>query len=159
MRIGGAKAASDSFDAPPSGQNLETGGAKSLSEPGILHIDEHVLWPARSEIVLGRYAESWRVNKKLVYEVRADDRPLASGVFGAWNLGAGTVDVDVTGARTLRLSTQVTRPANTLKRRPRPMRITKAAPCGSRAWPALRLRLPSRRTPGSPRSSRSTWPE
>jgi hypothetical protein len=115
LRIGGTKAASDSFDAPSSGQNLETGGAKSLSEPGILHIDEHVLWPARSEIVLGRYAESWRVNKKLVYEVRADDRPLASGVFGAWNLGAGTVDVDVTGARTLRLSTQVTRPANTLK--------------------------------------------
>jgi hypothetical protein len=114
-RIGGGQWATDSFARNAGEKNWETGGAKSLSEPGVLHIDEHVLWPQQPEIVIGDYAESWSVNKKLTYEVQGDGKPLASGTFGAWILGCGNVDVDVSGFKTLQLTTRCDRRGDTLK--------------------------------------------
>lgn len=96
-------------------RNWETGGASSLSEPGAIHIDAHVLWPPQSEVRIGDYAESWNVNKKLTYEVKGDGKTLTSGTFGAWILGAGQVDIDVTNLKSLELNTQVTRGNNTLR--------------------------------------------
>ncbi|HEX8339797.1 MAG TPA: alginate lyase family protein, partial [Tepidisphaeraceae bacterium] len=98
-------------------KNWETGGAKSLSVPGELKINAHVLWPVETEILRGSYAESRQVNKKLTYEVIGDNKPLANGTFGAWILGSGPIDVDVTGVAALRLTTQTNRgktTANTL---------------------------------------------
>jgi hypothetical protein len=115
-RIGGSRMTTDSFAGVGEGsKNWETGGARSLSEPGVLHLDEHALWPPQPEIVLGKYAESWSVNKKLTYEVQGDGKSLASGTFGAWILGSGNVDVDVTGLKTLQLTTKASRGDNTLK--------------------------------------------
>jgi hypothetical protein len=90
------------------GRNWETGGQKSRSEPGVLQIDEHVLWPQKPELLIGDYPECWPVDKKLSYEVQGDGKTLASGTFGAWILGSGKVDVDVTGLKTLKLTTNTT---------------------------------------------------
>ncbi len=86
-------------------KNLETGGKSSESIPGDLRIDEHILWPQNPEILLGRYAEAWNVNKKLTYDVLGDGRSLATDTFGAWMLGSGTVDVDVRSVTTMELRT------------------------------------------------------
>ncbi len=94
------------------GKNWETGGQKSHSEPGDLHLDVRVLWPQKPEIATGDFPENWNIGKKLFYEVKGDDRSLAAGAFGAWNLGRADIDVDVRGVKTLRLSTQAKRPAN-----------------------------------------------
>jgi hypothetical protein len=95
------------------GKNWETGGQDSDSTPGELRIDAHVLWPAKPEVLLADYAECWSVNKKLTYEVLGDRKPLASGTFGAWMLGKGDIDVDVSGLQTLELRTTVTRGKDT----------------------------------------------
>lgn len=86
------------------GKKEETGGAKSLSEPGELQIDVHALWPKKIEIATAEYPENWNVERKLSYRVSGDERTLASGVLGTWILGSGAIDVDVTGVKTLRLS-------------------------------------------------------
>jgi hypothetical protein len=116
-RIGGATARTDNFSSEPddSNKNWETGGAKSLSVPGELHIDEYVLWPAKAEVAIGDYAESWPVEKKLSYDVQADGKSLASGTFGAWILGSGSVGVDVSNAKVLRLAVTTTRGRNIKK--------------------------------------------
>jgi len=90
-------------------RNWETGGASSISEPGVLQIDEHVLWPQRPEIVIGDYPENWPVSKKLEYEVLGDTNALTSGTFGAWILGKHDIDVDVTNVKTLQLFTKTSR--------------------------------------------------
>ncbi|MBW8782510.1 MAG: hypothetical protein JF599_11565 [Verrucomicrobia bacterium] len=95
-------------------RNWETGGASSLSEPGVLQINAHVLWPQKVELALGDYPEKWLVSKKLTYEVKGDDRTLAGGTFGAWMLGSGDIDVDVSGLKTLRLTTRTQRADGTL---------------------------------------------
>lgn len=90
------------------GENWNTGGYNDQSEPGILKVDEYVLWPKEAELLIGRYAESWwPTHKKLEYAVQGDGKTLASGVFGPWILGSGTVDVDVKGLGKLQLSTAV----------------------------------------------------
>jgi len=99
------------------GQNSsrwETGGAKSLSEPGVLKIDEHMLWPRQAEIAIGSYPESWKVAKKLSYNVKGDETILTSGVLNPWILGSRAIDLDITGVKTLRLQTQVVRAKDTL---------------------------------------------
>lgn len=95
-------------------RNTETGGQNSRSEPGDLHIDAHALWPPQAELRIGDYAENWPVSKKLTYSVEGDGKALTSGTFGAWILGRGTVDIDVTGLKELRLTTQVERGRDTL---------------------------------------------
>jgi hypothetical protein len=113
--IGGTTRLADSFPGEQNQNNWESGGAKSLSEPGELHIDEHILWPAKVEVAIGDYAESWTVSKKLAYDVQGDGKKLASGLFGAWILGSGSIDVDVTGIKTLRLAVNTNRARNTKK--------------------------------------------
>jgi len=77
------------------------------NEPGVLKIDEHIAWPQQAQVVIGDYAENWSVNKLLTYRVEGDEKPLASGKFGAWMLGSGSIDVGVAGVRTLRLVTHI----------------------------------------------------
>jgi hypothetical protein len=89
--------------------NWETGGSNQLyNSPGVLRIDEHVLWPASGKFTIADYPECWSsVFKKLSYSVDGDGKSLANGTFKAWNLGQGTVDIDITGIKQLTLATDV----------------------------------------------------
>ena len=91
--------------------NWESGGAlnRMYNEPGVLKLDEHLAWPRDAEVSLGTYAENWDLVKALAYEVQGDGKRLAGGAFGSWILGSDPIDVDLTGVKTLRLSTRCDR--------------------------------------------------
>jgi len=46
------------------------------------------------------------VGRKVEYQIAGDGKALASGTFGAWILGNGSLDLDVTGVKTLQLTTR-----------------------------------------------------
>ncbi|MBN1516619.1 heparinase II/III family protein [Candidatus Sumerlaeota bacterium] len=85
----------------------ETGGLNRYDNtPGVLKLDVHVLWPRQGELVIADYAECHNVAKTTSYEVRADGKALASGVFKPWILGNEEIDVGVSGASDLELIVQ-----------------------------------------------------
>ena len=68
-------------------------------------IDAYLLYPALAALLLADYPESQSINKRLQYEVKGDGKILAAGIFNAWILGKGEIDVDVSGVKELVLST------------------------------------------------------
>ena len=74
-------------------------------EPGELFIDEYAVFPAKAQLLLADYPEVQSIAKRLTYEVRGDEKVLATGMFRSWILGTGNIDVDVTGVKTLALAT------------------------------------------------------
>ncbi len=74
-------------------------------EPGELRVDVWHVWPRTAQMLIADYPESQPVGKRLIYRVLGDGKTLASGRFHAWILGKGSVDVDLTGVRTLTLET------------------------------------------------------
>lgn len=85
----------------------EAGGPGTLSETGPLKMDVHALWPRQAEMMIANFPENLGVAKKLWYAVRADGEPLAEGRFGAWILGADSIDVSIQGIKELELETRV----------------------------------------------------
>ena len=62
-------------------------------------------WPNTQRTAFtGRAPEEHGTQRKLKYMVEGDGKLLAEGSFGAWILGEGKVDVDITGIRKLTLS-------------------------------------------------------
>ncbi len=93
--------------------NWETGGENQMyNEPGELKIDEHVLWPTTGKALIADYPETWwGVQKPLTYSVTGDNgKLLASGKLTTWNLGSANISVDVTGLKSLTLTTSIVRP-------------------------------------------------
>ena len=74
-------------------------------EPGELMIDAYALYPAKAQLLVADYPEVQAIAKRLAYEVKGDDRVLASGAFQSWILGRGVIDVDVSGVKSLTLAT------------------------------------------------------
>jgi hypothetical protein len=74
-------------------------------EPGELMIDAYMVWPRKAQMLIADYAESQPVGKRLHYEVKGDGKILAEGIFHAWILGKGEIDVDISGVKELVLST------------------------------------------------------
>ena len=97
--------APDGNNAPHGNWGSGSTHASVYNDPGVLKIDEHIAWPQQAQVVIGDYAENWNVNKLLTYRIEGDGKALTSGKFGAWILGSGSVDVDVTGIKSLRLVT------------------------------------------------------
>ncbi|HOM75960.1 MAG TPA: hypothetical protein P5324_10090, partial [Anaerohalosphaeraceae bacterium] len=85
----------------------QAGGSGTLSEPGPLKMDVHLLWPQTAEMMVADYPENLGTAKKLWYAVRADGQTLAEGRFGAWILGADQIDVALEGKTVLELETRV----------------------------------------------------
>jgi hypothetical protein len=83
------------------------GGGDTLSEPGLLNLDWHALWPRQAEIMVGNFPENQGQEKQLTYSVRGDGHELAQGAFGAWTLGRETIDVSIADVETLELMTSV----------------------------------------------------
>lgn len=87
------------------GPEADNRGTRIYGEPGNLYMDIYNAWPnARRTAFTGRAPEDHGMQKQLAYVVRGDDKVLAEGKFGAWILGEGKVDVDVTGIKKLTLS-------------------------------------------------------
>lgn len=87
----------------------DTGGFNGFQEPGLLNIDVYQLWPEQAEVRIGNYAESKRVSKKMVYEVVADGKLLATESMGTWILGNKAVKADLTGSKKLQLRVKTDR--------------------------------------------------
>jgi hypothetical protein len=81
----------------------QRGNRTNHNTPGLLKMDVHTAWPLQTDIVIGRAAEYHGITIPMDYTVEADGRVLAQGGFGAWLLGEGKCDVDVTGAEALTL--------------------------------------------------------
>ncbi|WP_284646142.1 hypothetical protein [Paenibacillus silviterrae] len=79
------------------------GNRTNHNEPGLLKMDVHTAWPPRTVQIVGRAAEYHGVTIPLKYAVEVDGEIRAEGEFGAWLLGEGRCDIDVSGARLLRL--------------------------------------------------------
>ena len=75
-------------------------------EPGELFVEVRQLLPQKAQLLIGDYPESQQIAKRLNYQVLGDGKELASGMFHAWILGRGSVDVDVTGVQHLTLETR-----------------------------------------------------
>lgn len=87
------------------GQSWESGGFNGYQEPGKLNIDVYNVWPLKTTLRIGNYAEAYSNNKKLVYEVRGDDKVLVKDSIGTWLLGRGDINVSVKNMKTLQLTT------------------------------------------------------
>lgn len=91
------------------GEDLR-GTRTAYNEDGVLKMDVHSAWPKESTQVVGMVAESigdpvyfQTYTIPLSYHVDVDGTAAAQGEFGAWLLGLGECDVDITGAKTLSL--------------------------------------------------------
>lgn len=71
--------------------------------PGLLKMDVHTAWPQESHQVIGLMAEDHHMYVPVRYAVKADDRTVVEGNFGAWLGCTETLDCDVSGAETLTL--------------------------------------------------------
>lgn len=86
------------------GENEDMRGTRSEHNcPGILNIDVHTAWPQQSQQIIGRAAEDHGVAIPLEYKVEVDGLVKAEGEFGAWLLGEGKCDVDISGANSIQL--------------------------------------------------------
>lgn len=87
------------------GPDADNRGTRISGEPGNLYIDIYNAWPNNQRTAFtGRAPEDHGTQRPLQYVVRGDGKTLAEGKFGAWILGEGRVDVDVTGVKKLTLS-------------------------------------------------------
>lgn len=73
---------------------------------GSLKIDVFNAWPKKAEVMIGTSTEGFYVNKKLWYSVSADNVKVVNDSTGAWILGSKKVSVDVSGKKTLELTTK-----------------------------------------------------
>ena len=89
------------------GKGCDNEGARMPnSEDGPLKIDVFNAWPQNNEIMIGTAAESFGVAKQLWYTVKADNDIVVNDSTGAWILGSDYIDVDISGKKTLTLSTK-----------------------------------------------------
>lgn len=80
--------------------NWETGGQNRLyNKEGNLCMDMHLLWPRKSDVRIGDYAESWGNDKKMKYCILADKKEVLSNCFRPWILGCDSIDIDVAGKK------------------------------------------------------------
>lgn len=87
------------------GPDADNRGTRISGEPGNLYMDIYNAWPNTQRTAFtGRAPEDHGTQRPLQYAVRGDGKTLAEGKFGAWILGEGRVDVDVTGVKKLTLS-------------------------------------------------------
>ncbi len=91
------------------GEDLR-GTRSNYNEDGPLKMDVHTAWPKTSTQVVGMVAESigdtigyHSYTIPLSWHVDVDGETKADGEFGAWLLGLGKCDLDLTGAKTLSL--------------------------------------------------------
>lgn len=84
------------------GEDLR-GTRTAHNTPGLLRMDVHTAWPGKSLQVIGRAAECHGITIPLEYRVEVDGEIKAEGEFGAWILGKGKCDIDIRGAKCLRL--------------------------------------------------------
>ena len=90
------------------GREADNRGTRISGEAGNLYMDVYNAWPNTTRTVYtGRAPEDHGTQRTLEYTVRGDDKILANGKFGAWILGEGKVDVDLTGVKTLTLSSSI----------------------------------------------------
>lgn len=90
------------------GEGADNEGTRAPeSEPGVLKLDVHTLWPARQELMVGTAPEMHPVEKRLFWTVRGDGATLAEGKLGAWILGKSEIDVPLEGVKQLELETRV----------------------------------------------------
>jgi hypothetical protein len=87
------------------GISWESGGFNGFQEPGMLNIDVYNAWPLKTTLRIGNYAESYSINKKLIYEVNGDGKVLAKDSLGTWLLGSAFVNIPVKNIKTLQLKT------------------------------------------------------
>lgn len=85
----------------------EMGGRKSQSEPGVMNLDYYSLWPKDAGLMVGNYAESHNVARRLFYKVIGDGKVLDEGQFAPWILGKAEIDVDVSGVSQLQIETRI----------------------------------------------------
>lgn len=86
------------------GEGEDMRGTRSFyNTSGVLKMDVHTAWPKQATHIIGRAAEDHGIQIPLTYKVEVDGKVKASGEFGAWILGEGHCDVDVSGAQTLKL--------------------------------------------------------
>lgn len=87
------------------GPDVDNRGTRISGEPGNLYMDIYNAWPnTQRTAYTGRAPEDHGTQRNLKYMVEGDGKLLAKGSFGAWILGEGKVDVDITGIRKLTLS-------------------------------------------------------
>ena len=87
------------------GPDVDNRGTRISGEPGNLYMNIYNAWPNTQRTAFtGRAPEEHGTQRKLKYMVEGDGKLLAEGSFGAWILGEGKVDVDITGIRKLTLS-------------------------------------------------------
>ncbi|SDD06555.1 hypothetical protein SAMN02799630_01936 [Paenibacillus sp. UNCCL117] len=79
------------------------GNRSNHNTPGLLRMDVHTAWPPQAVHIIGRAAECHGVAIPLKYGVEVDGELRAAGEFGAWLLGEGKCDVELQGARELKL--------------------------------------------------------
>jgi hypothetical protein len=79
------------------------GTRSSHNTPGVLKMDVHTAWPLKSVQILGRVAEDHGYHIPLEYKVEVDGAVKAKGEFGAWLLGEGKVDIELSNAKKLAL--------------------------------------------------------
>ena len=95
------------------GEGSDNAGARiPFSEDGILKINVFNAWPKKNDIMIGTAPESFGVNKRLWYSVKADDQVLASDSTGAWILGSKDIDFNVKGKKQLVLTTRTSKSNN-----------------------------------------------
>lgn len=86
------------------GENEDMRGTRSEhNSPGVLKMDVYTAWPQQATQVIGRAAEDHGYKIPLEYKVEVDGLVKAEGKFGAWILGEGRCDVDLRGAKSLKL--------------------------------------------------------
>lgn len=87
------------------GPDADNRGTRISGETGNLYMDIYNAWPNTQRTAFtGRAPEDHGTQRNLKYMVEGDGKLLAEGSFGAWILGEGKVDVDITGIRKLTLS-------------------------------------------------------
>lgn len=86
------------------GEGEDMRGTRSAyNTPGVLKMDVYTAWPHKTVQIIGRAAEDHGYHIPLEYKVEVDGEIKAQGEFGAWILGEGKCDVDIKGAKKLRL--------------------------------------------------------
>ena len=89
------------------GDHCDNEGARMpFSEEGSLKIDVFNAWPKQNEIMIGTAPESFGVNKKLWYNIEADNTMVVTDSTGAWILGSKIINTNIEGAKKLVLSTK-----------------------------------------------------
>ncbi|WP_025684872.1 hypothetical protein [Paenibacillus maysiensis] len=86
------------------GEGEDLRGTRTFyNTPGLLKMDVYTAWPQKTVQILGRTAEFHGYNIPLIYQVETDGEIKAEGMFGAWILGEGKCDLDITNVHQLRL--------------------------------------------------------